>query len=597
MHRSPRLLACALALAAGLLPAVARAQMGPGMPGAGPMEEEPKAEGAAEKAPKEPGQLPTVPTLPAWPNQEHKKYQLFEIDGYFRLRTDWRSKFNLGLIDHGNGAPYINSLTCSEDATGVSSGCSSSIGTADMRLRFEPVIHLSEQVTIHTQIDVLDNVVLGSTPSGINWDGTQPVGPSGFATSQTTPEGGTNWVTDSIRVKRAWGEVVVPDLAVLRFGRMPEQWGLGILHNSGGADELHGTYCLDCDSGDTVDRVSVGRNIPGTDIDAAFGLDWVSTGMTTGQSSAASVSTDSVLADLDDADDVSEWLFVLSRLDSPAEWKQTVDSGRLAFNWGVHFLYRTQDYDSTTVTLGEETPETNVVVRGLSMYIPDAYVRLGKGKLLVEAELAFIFGSVDSLADLTDASVTDTSIFAMGGVGRISYKLADDDLDLGLEVGYASGDSWENAKQGNTDIRGVPVIPAMATQGNAIHAFRFNPDYRVDLILFRQLIGTVANTTYIRPMISYDLSRRFRARGQALIAFANKIVSTPGNSEMYGVELDAELGYHNDDEGFFAGIAYGALFPLGAMEHPTAALGYEDNEVETDLSTAQTLQMRLVLKF
>ena len=36
-------------------------------------------------------------------------------------------------------------------------------------LRFEqPVLRLSEQVALHMQIDILDNVVLGSTPDGTN---------------------------------------------------------------------------------------------------------------------------------------------------------------------------------------------------------------------------------------------------------------------------------------------------------------------------------------------------------------------------------------------------------------------------------------------
>ena len=135
----------------------------------------------------------------------------------------------------------------------VAAGCSDSVGSADMRLRLEPVINLSEQVSLHAQIDLLDNLVLGATPSSYGATGSSAgldVGTSG----QLPPQSTSNYATDSIRVKRAWGEVIVPDLGVVRFGRMPEQWGLGMLHNGGGADPLHGTVCLDCDSGETVDH-------------------------------------------------------------------------------------------------------------------------------------------------------------------------------------------------------------------------------------------------------------------------------------------------------------------------------------------------------
>src|SRR5688572_21579058 len=100
--------AMALALVAHLLPLAARAQA-PGLPppGGGQMgEEEPKSEGVAEKAPKEPGQLPTVPVLPPWPGQKKKQFQLFELDGYYRIRTDWFKKFHMGFHDRGAGTPF-----------------------------------------------------------------------------------------------------------------------------------------------------------------------------------------------------------------------------------------------------------------------------------------------------------------------------------------------------------------------------------------------------------------------------------------------------------------------------------------------------------
>src|SRR5439155_898697 len=51
----------------------------------------------------------------------------------------------------------------------------------------------------------------------------------------------------TVNVKRVWGRVNT-QLGELLFGRMGYHWGLGILHNDGN--------CLDCDYGDTYDRIA-----------------------------------------------------------------------------------------------------------------------------------------------------------------------------------------------------------------------------------------------------------------------------------------------------------------------------------------------------
>jgi hypothetical protein len=84
------------------------------------------------------------------------------------------------------------------------------------------------------------------------------------------------------------------------------------------------------------------------------------------------------------------------------------------------------------------------------------------------------------------------------------------------------------------------------------------------------------------------------------VSFANRPVATPGNSSMYGIELDANLGYHN--QGFFAGLYYGVLFPLAALDHPEdisgqGGPGYGFGTNVGDADTAQTIQTRLVLQF
>src|SRR5215468_10354815 len=98
---------------------VVRAQIAPGGlnptgpvgPGAGQGSEE-KKEGVAEAAPKTPGLLPTTPALPA-PKARRKRWKLLELDGYYRMRTDWFRNFNLGFRDDRiGGAPFPTALGC-----------------------------------------------------------------------------------------------------------------------------------------------------------------------------------------------------------------------------------------------------------------------------------------------------------------------------------------------------------------------------------------------------------------------------------------------------------------------------------------------------
>src|ERR1700704_5463273 len=80
----------------------AEAQTTPVPPCMGPSpsahEGEEKKEGVAEAAPKTPGLLPTTPALPA-PKGRRKRWKLLEMDGYYRMRTDWFRNFNLGFPD------------------------------------------------------------------------------------------------------------------------------------------------------------------------------------------------------------------------------------------------------------------------------------------------------------------------------------------------------------------------------------------------------------------------------------------------------------------------------------------------------------------
>jgi hypothetical protein len=557
----PMLVLCALAAPN------AWAQRPPGPPSGGaPGEEEPKAEGAAEKAPKETTQLPTLPPLPPYPGQEKKKFELVELDGYLRFRTTWFDNYHLGYHDTGLGVPFREPLTCRLPTNVVtpnpaSGACSASIGSANMRLRLEPTINISENVSIHLLVDVLDNLVLGSTPDGVFFDGTtrDPTVPANiFSNGQAPVEKGKNSPWDAIRVKEAYGRVKTP-LGELTFGRQPSQWGLGIFTNSGGYDWIHGTTCTDCDYGDHVDRVMFGTTIPGTPFRAAVAFDWAAGSPTAAQLDVWKNRSAGQPYDLEDNDDVAQWTFMVTRIDDPEVWHQTVKEGKTAVNFGAFLQYRSQDF---------------------------------------EAELVGMFGSIDNLTPNPNdpAQAQTQTIRMLGGVAKLDYSMLDEDLHLGFEMGFASGDQWEQGVGGVINVHDANYFP-QAAYDTTITNFHFNFDYRPDLIFFREILGAVTNATYVKPSLSYNITERFGFKVAGIASFSNVPIATPGNDvsgRLYGLEFDADVGYSNKEEGFFAGISYGVFFPFGALDHP---IEFFPNEVNNSPSTAQTIQGRLLIKF
>lgn len=572
----------------------ASAQIGPNqLPPPGSTGPTKTPEGVAEQAEEDPELLPTTPVLPPI-KSKRKRFELVELDGYFRLRTQWLKNLNLGFHDQRpGGAPFPRPLSC-QTAEGA---CGDTLKGANMRLRLEPTININERSKVHFQVDLLDNLVLGSTPA----PGALPfVGDSG---GQVPPETAGDYTADSILVRRAWAEVET-SLGQLTFGRQPWHWGLGILANAGGMDPMHDTYDLNADYGDTVDRVMFRALVPGTDLTAALAMDWAASAPTSAQTGLYPTTAGGQPFDLDDSDDVSQWVVMFSRYDVPKVFGERVARGELALDYGAMVVYRTQEWD-TAEPADDTTPLADTFVRrGLKTYTPDAWVKLGWGKLLVEAEALATLGSVDNVADIDPerAEGEGLSFRRIGAVGRVGYRTLADALGLGLELGYASGDRWENQPAGATNVRNARPLPGLGD--STIQAFQFDPNYQVDLILFRELLGAVSNATYVRPGLSYKLTDEIEARLWSVVAMASRRAATPGNDRMYGVEFDAAVAYQSGN--FYAGVFGGALFPLAAMSHPADSVtagsptfgtesGADDNT--GDASNAYTVQSRLAVRF
>ena len=314
--------------------------------------------------------------------------------------------------------------------------------------------------------------------------------------------------------------------------------------------------------------------------------------------------------DLDDKDDSNGWVAVISRMDSAQEFRDRVDRGELAINYGVYFEYKTQEFDNDLRdfvlggdldTDGSEPPATSprYVPRDLKTYSPDVWVKLGFGQFSFEAELLAQLGRVSRLDEF---GLTAADIRKYGGTGRLTFRGLEGKLRIGLEGGAASGDQWDNTPQGNTHIAYASLLGGPGD--GKLSQLVFNREFKVDMILFRHLIGAVTNAGYVKPFLSYDLTKSIGFKVANITSFALKPVATPGNEAMYGTEFNADVGYTAG--GFYGGVSYGVLFPFGALAHPndsdneTFGYGVDPDTLESnigDASTAHTIQFKAVLSF
>jgi uncharacterized protein (TIGR04551 family) len=555
---------------------------------------------------------------------------VFEIHGYYRVRSEFFSHFSLGRFDTPANTlwpqpadnDFIDSsgvrnkvILCGDDPLNPEP-CENNVQAgANMRFRINPELHISDNIRVMAQIDLLDNVVLGSTPEGYvsqpgdsgGYDVRQPGGytPIGaFSTTQWAPSAGQNSLQDSIVVKRVWGEYMTP-IGQLRFGRMPSHWGMGMLVNSGDGH--------DSDYGSTADRIMFSTGIKAWDLYFAGLWDFANEGPT----SALIGDRAGQPYDMIQSDDVGQWGLVAVRRRNAKDTKLELAKGLPVVNGGVYAVYRRQSLEGQG-SLGSTTQQYNKTLlrREAEAVIPDFWFQFLWGKFRFEAEAALVWGGIENtdirFGDGNDGSNYDNpngdedgwNIRQFGFTAQGEFRAFEDKLRIQLGGGYATGDD---------DVEGLsPPAEGFDTQltfNRTFSTFRFHPDYRIDLILFRNILQRVQGVYYLRPSVEYDFTRDQDGQriggGAALIwSRASQFVQTPGNSPDLGLELNFKLYYQakdgslNDDleklGGFYTQLEYGVMFPLGGLGYlPGEEQEFEDAGNPVDLSTAQTVRWYL----
>jgi uncharacterized protein (TIGR04551 family) len=557
------------------------------------------------------------PTLATWTSPR----PVFSLNGYFRVRGEWMKNFSLGRIPLDRLAPgdpfarwipIDNAPASGGGGVLPQGGCSGEpdqrcSGTsvtqfANMRLRLQPTLSLSDNVRLHMMIDAFDNLVLGSTPEVKSVDqfgqipGRAPGVPVDTLTRTVSPpEAFRNTIGDALIVRRAWGEVTNSTIGQLRFGRMGNQWGLGMLWNAGEGTNILGTV-LDQDFQSDVDRIQLIGKFKGV----FFGVSWDFANK--GYIYDPVEDIQAIPRDASKEDDTRQWSFLVARrLDSLSREKRLA-RGKWVVNGGAYFIYRSQFLSTSTAPL-LGTPidiENSFVRRDGKVYIPDGWLQLLWKDLRIELELAGIFGQIQNLSPGQFPPTAEGEKFKLRQWGvalESEFRFLKKKLGVYLKTGAASGDP---------DVVGLSQYEDLATQPvgqKTVSTFSFHPNYNIDLILWRQIMGRISGAYYLAPAISYDILRSefgrvLGARLDFIYSRALYEQQTYSSEPNLGAELDVSIYYRTENgpqftDGFFTAFQFGVLFPLKGLKYLTVD-GIPEPGTE-GLGTRNALNMRLIL--
>lgn len=526
-------------------------------------------------------QPPPEPEAPVrWGDSEIRIMPMVTLQnsGYFRFRFNLFHQLDLGLGSDPTLNPrYAPATSDSVGAKASLGNVSTTAATANLRLRWEPALRIAELVSVRTVIDFLDNVVMGETPSYDSIAGPMSI----FAGAARPPAAGFSAFRDSVRIKAAWAELRLFDLIVVRGGRIPQHFGLGIVRNAGRDP--------DSDFGDYVDGV-FGK--------VKIGITYIQLGM---EFPGEGVSSDSPYGystrpyDMDQSDDATRWVFgVDSSPETVAdreEARKTLDEGKPLVDWGWYNAITQQKISSERIVsaAGGQLPEQplagsayddyTTVPRDAFFWTPSIWTRIlwkpqADMKLRVEFEGAAVYGWVNHVQSNREDPKSRKEFLQFGGALEAEFDWG---LNrVGLLTGAASGGNtlgaWgildRHVLNSPNQTGWNPDRPEVFRTTN-IHHFVFNRDYRVDSILFREVIGSVTNAFYFKPFYG----RTFMQSGawslgggvSLLAAFASIPEGAPGGKRPLGLEPGLDLWLRWGDN--LSVRADGAvLFPLGGLD-------------------------------
>jgi len=359
---------------------------------------------------------------------------------------------------------------------------------------------------------------------------------------------------------------VLTPFGILAAGRMGAHFGLGIAANGGDCD--------DCDKGDAADRIAFVSPLAGHLFAVAF--DVAARGpFTQSRDGGHAIS-------LESTDSATGLTFAVLKMHAPATLARRSDAGLTSIEYGAYLTTRAQDNDVPSSYLPAAMPietftSADLVARGFSALNYGGWLRLSRHGMRLEAELVRATAEIDNPSLIPGAEISTQVTSKQLGFA------AQSDIDvgparLGLDFGYASGDDAPGF--GAYPVFGAAAPPPGSFDGaqanlprdHTVDNFRFHPDFHIDQILFREIIGTITDAIYVRPHARATLMTVGKGQLEASAAFiaswAVEASSTPSGDKGLGFEIDPELRYVSRD-GFAAAITPAVFLPGPAFDSTT----------------------------
>lgn len=476
-----------------------------------------------------------------------------------------------------------------------------SMSDADLRLRLQPVLHVGEWSDVHAQVDLGRGVVLGGDP---RLDGFPDSADPGAArqVQQFTTLPGQAALPGGLAVRRLWLTARLFGFAEVDIGRMGDHFGMGMFRNSGG--DLLGDFQ------DDVDRMAVRADL--------FGLRLMIARDSLASLPAAgwTPTTETVVGKDANGKDISlPWTtnqaVQRAQQDSAdlSRWTLEVHGGKRKLEQGLKWSFALQYATQETALKAEHEVETatsacrlgscqQLINRSARFLNPELALdwlgRIGTWPLRMQLEGALQYGTFGNIGARTTPGTETTlsaavdsplTLVAGGLAGKGNLKI--DRHELKVDAGYASGSSDGGFGVNDTDnLRWNGSTRPDARFRTFLSGFHFHRNYRVDGLLFRDVIGAVANTVFVKPAWRFlvaEGSHTIGLEGSVLAAVAASSAATPGKGSLLGIEPELTLDYSSSSG--MAGLLRGSLLIPGSA----FSAGSESAEVATRIEAVWRL--------